>query len=157
MKTYSEFRPTSFDSKGLGLEDRQDWLVAPVSHTRDSGVLEECNWNVVLADLQENGSEDVEVHRFGHWGPGWFEIVLVRPGSDAAKCAEAWENCLADYPVASDDALSQAADEAAYQYWAAMCLRERIRYCKKARVSIFQARRDHMSDRVYDLVREALS
>lgn len=36
MKAYSQFRPT--DSKGLGLPDRQDWLVLGVARTRDSGL-----------------------------------------------------------------------------------------------------------------------
>lgn len=69
MRTYSSHRPTTFDSH-IELEDREDWFLAPVSLTRDSGPLEESNFAVVLADLGGE-SDDVEVHRFGHWGPGW--------------------------------------------------------------------------------------
>ena len=36
MQTYREYSPTSFDVKGLALDDRQDWLVLGVSKTRDS-------------------------------------------------------------------------------------------------------------------------
>lgn len=35
MKKYGSFRPTGFDPAGLGLSDRQDWLVLGVSRTRD--------------------------------------------------------------------------------------------------------------------------
>ena len=103
MQQYKEFQPTCFDFRGIGLEDRQDWYVAPVSQTRDSEALELSNFAVVLKSLEEaDTGEDVEVHRFGHWGPGWFEIILVRPDTPAYKEAQDWEAALADYPVADD-------------------------------------------------------
>lgn len=46
MKTYREFRPTAYDTAGLGLEDRQDWIVVPCSQTRDSGSYERSNFEV---------------------------------------------------------------------------------------------------------------
>lgn len=135
MQRYSEFRPTVVDRAGLGLEDRQDWLVAPVSQTRDSEYLEVSNFRVVLKDLEEkDGGEDVEVHRFGHWGPGWFEIILVRPGTEAAKCAEEWEAALSDYPVACDEDLSELEYEYAQEYWANWRNdRERLEWIRKNR------------------------
>ena len=51
MITYREFRPSGFDVKGLGLDDRQDWLVAPVTVNRDSNCLERSNWEVVTDDI----------------------------------------------------------------------------------------------------------
>ena len=36
---YRDFRPTGLDPKGLGLADRQDWLVVPIIRTRDSSIL----------------------------------------------------------------------------------------------------------------------
>jgi hypothetical protein len=118
MLTYHEFSPTSLDAKGLGLPDLQDWLVAPVSRTRDSGVLAKSNWDVVLKDLEEHDTgEDLEVHRFGHWGPGWFEIILIRPESKCAQVAEEWEGVLANYPVACDEDFSQKEQEEANLIW----------------------------------------
>jgi hypothetical protein len=87
MQTYSQYRPTGFDSRGLGLPDRQDWLVLPVIQTRDSGPLEQSNFASALKAVGGE-SETVEVHRFGHWGPGWFEIIIVAPGSEAARIGE---------------------------------------------------------------------
>jgi len=92
------------DLAGLGLKDRQDWIVVPVIQTRDSVSLEHSNFRVVLEDLGGE-SDTVEVHRFGHWGPGWFEIILVHP--DLEGKVEEWESALADYPVASDSDYSE--------------------------------------------------
>lgn len=116
MIQYKDFRPTAHDAKGLGLDDRQDWLVLGVAHNRDSSVLEESNWAMALEDLGGE-SDTVEVHRFGHWGPGWFELILVAPGSQAAEDAEAIEAALADYPVLSDDDYSERCLDVANQVW----------------------------------------
>lgn len=106
MQKYSEFRPTCFDPRGLNLDDRQDWLVAPVSRTRDTGPFEESNFQTAL-EMLGGESETVEVHRFGHWGPGWFEIIIIQPGSDAAKKAEDIESSLENYPVLDDEDFSR--------------------------------------------------
>src|SRR6478735_4201085 len=123
MQTYAEFSPTGFDTRGLGLPDRQDWLVAPVTVNRDSDCLTRSNWEVVTRDLQGFGvaeGEDnpsVEIHRFGHWACDWFEVCLVRPGSPASVKADGWEDCLADYPVASDDHFSDLEHRETTDYW----------------------------------------
>ena len=44
MQKYSKWSPTGFDPAGLNCEDQQDWMVLPVSITRDSGALEKANW-----------------------------------------------------------------------------------------------------------------
>lgn len=106
MKTYSQFRPTGFDPVGLGLREQQDWLVAPVSQTRDSGPLDQSNFAAALKALGGE-SEAVEVHRFGHWGPGWFEIILIDPTrTDLVQIGEDIEATLADYPVLDEMDLS---------------------------------------------------
>lgn len=135
MKTYSEFRPTGFDCKGLGLEDRQDWLVVPVGTNRDADILTRSNWEVVTKDIMATHEDEdsAEIHRFGHWGPGWFEICLVRPGSNAAKCAEEWESALDDYPVASDAHFSELAHNEANEAWQFERTRDRIEYIRRNR------------------------
>jgi len=99
LKSYSEFQPTGLDPRGLGAgrmgqrdddRDRSEWLVAPVSRTRDSEALEVSNFSVAersLDKLDPDGN-DHETHRFGHWGPGWFEIIIVRPGSACHREAQ---------------------------------------------------------------------
>ena len=149
LKRYRNWSPTQFDTKGLNLEDRQDWFVAPVILTRDSGALERSNFQVVRNDLEvidENSiinkhglrsgftQSDIEVHRFDHWGPGWFEIILVRPDSKVAESAVDWACSLSDYPVASDEHYSAVEQEEADETWR-KCYsdRERLEYIKKHR------------------------
>lgn len=159
MRTYSEFRPTGFDCRGLGLEDRQDWLVAPVGTNRDADRLTRSNWAVVTEDIASHDPEgtDHELHSFGHWACGHFDICLVRPGSKAAECAEGWESALADYPVASDDHHSELEWSEMAEYWEGMSLRERVRVLSECDANIMAARRDSVPDnqRVWDyLTRE---
>jgi hypothetical protein len=91
---------------GLGLSDRQDWLVLPCSRTRDSEALDRANFDAALESLG-GWSDTVETHRFGHWGPGWFGLILVKPGTEAERIAREIESALADYPVLDDERLSE--------------------------------------------------
>lgn len=134
MKTYSQFRPSQFDPKGLGLSDQQGWLVAPVSQTRDSEALSRSNFACFLKALGGE-SDTVEVHRFGHWGPGWFEIILINPAdADRVKAAEELEASLENYPVLNDEHFSELEHEEAAQVWqSCYCDKERIAYIRKHR------------------------
>lgn len=121
MKTYREWSPTTFDIRGLNLPDQQDWLVCPVLITRDTpeGSIDDSNWHALIKALKaaDPEGEDYETHTFNHWGPGWFEIVIVRPGSKAARCAEEIEGALADYPVIDDMDYAEREHEACYEDW----------------------------------------
>lgn len=136
--TYSAFRPTQFDNH-ITLPDREDWLVAPVSRNRDSGVLTESNWEAQLATLDHVGAE-YEIHRWGHWGPGWFEICLIHP--DHAQVVEELEASLMDYPILDESDYCNREHEAVQKHWNHMRLKDRIELCKECEVSIFTARRD---------------
>lgn len=115
MTTYGEFQPTGFDCKGLGLPDQQHWLVLQAGQTRDSSALDQSNFATALSMLGGE-SDTVQVHRFGHWGPSWFELILVDPVDvERVKLAEDIEDSLEDYPVLSEDDLS-AREDAEYQY-----------------------------------------
>lgn len=114
MQTYAEYRPTGFDAAGLGLPGRQDWIVCPVIQTRDSGCLETSNFAAAL-EILGGECETVEVHRFGHWGPGWYEIILVSPERAAAveDIAAALENC----PALDEDDLSEREHNEYIESW----------------------------------------
>lgn len=119
MKTYSTHRPTGFDAVGAFLPDRQDWFVAPVSQTRDSGVLDQSNFDTFLTGVGGE-SETVEVHRFGHWGPaGWYELILIDPADiETVRKAQDIESALADYPVLDDEDFSRREMEGYNEGWA---------------------------------------
>jgi len=133
MKPYAQWAPSGFDTRGLALPDRQGWLVVPTSRNRDSGCLDESNFAVaekLLAAVDPEG-EDHENHRFGHWACGWFEILIVRPGSKAAAEAEGIEAGLENYPVLDDEDFSEREQEAAQLTWT-NCFndRERLDYIR---------------------------
>ena len=119
MQKYSEYRPTKYDVRGLGCADRQDWLVCPVVRTRDSGPLSQSNFEVLLGGLQkiDPGEECHEVCRFGHWGPGWYEIILVKPETGCEVVARQAEEKLEDSAYLSEDHYSEMEREAYQSAW----------------------------------------
>jgi len=145
MQSYKEYQPTGFDRKGSFLHDQGNWLVAPVIQTRDSEALDRSNFEVCLKELGGE-SETVEVHRFGHWGPGWFEIIIIEPNSPQAKIADDIEAALSDYPVLDDEHFSELEYAENSDYWASSPLRWKIEACKRAGLSILQARHDYMPE-----------
>lgn len=147
MIQYSKYRPTSFDSPGLNLDERQDWFVLMcVGRNRDSDCLSESNFAAALEILGGEG-DDVEVHRFGHWACGWFEIILVKPGSLAIERAEEIEDRLDGYPVLDEADFSEREMEAANQVWRdCYSVEDRIRYIRRKRSDFeFHDFRDLMS------------
>lgn len=146
LQRYAEFAPTQFDSRGAFLPDREEWLVGPCSRTRDSDTLTESNFASLLEILGKTDPEgdNWEVHRFGHWGPGWFEIVLIKPETPAAERAEEVTRALEDYPVLNEDDYSIREFEAACEAWGHTSIADRIEVCAKHGVSVFAARRNEI-------------
>lgn len=105
LPTFAQFRPTQFDPPGVGSDETNaDWRILPVIQTRDSGPLEESNFYSSLKLLGGESEETgVEVHRFGHWGPGWFEIIAIRPTERNLEIAGSIVCALADYPILEYD------------------------------------------------------
>lgn len=149
MERYADWAPTAFDRRGAFLdEDRDNWLVLPVIQTRDSGPLYRSNFEVAQRSLAEVDPEenDHECHRFGHWGPGWFEILIVRPDTAAAADAAEMESALADYPVLDEMSLSELELDEAIETWQNASMNYRVEMCRRAGVSIFAARRNELPD-----------
>lgn len=108
--------------------------------------MDRCNFQVFLKEMGGE-SETVEVHRFGHWGPGWFELILINPtDTEAVAKAEEMEAALSDYPILDEEAHSRMEWEETSEYWARMSVRERIDYLHRAELSIFAARRDSLPE-----------
>lgn len=136
MKQYKNWSPTQFDTKGLNCDDRQEWYVCPVIVTRDSGPLATSNFKYTenkLAKIDPDG-KDHEVHRFGHWANGWFEILIVRPNTACYELAVSIENSLADYPILDEMDYSDRECEEADRVWKeCFSVKERIAYIRKDR------------------------
>jgi hypothetical protein len=147
------------DCRGLGCEDQQDWLVAPCATNRDAGCFQEANWEAqleILKGLPSSDPPDYEIHRFGHWANGWFEIVLVRPGSPAEKACLEMEACLADYPVLDDCLLGEKEHAAVLVWWGQMRVSQRVEELHKARLSGRGWRSKVPPEKVYDRLMDRL-
>lgn len=156
MIPYSAYQPTGFDFKGLALPDRQDWLVAPCGRNRDSGIRTESNWAVQERELTKHDAdgETWEIHRFGHWACGWFELVLVKPDTNAARECEALEGALSNYPILDDSDHSEREFNVVLETWDNMSPRERYALCK--RLKCHYKPRKRIPTRVFDNLRDNL-
>lgn len=115
LERYGSHRPTPADSH-IRVDEIEDWLLVPVMRTRDSGIAEESNFKAASELLEEAcGPEDREngweIHRFEHWGPGWYEIIVVEPGSKAQKVAEDIAKRLEQYPLLNEDDVGEREHE----------------------------------------------
>ena len=128
FQRYGDWSPTAFDSN-IDI-DRENWLVMPVMQTRDSGPLDQSNFTIFLKELGGE-SETVEVHRFGHWGPGWFEIIIIDP-EDMAAMSAAYDcaGALQNYPVLDDSDLFERENAAELESWENWASREFSRVCE---------------------------
>lgn len=125
------------------LHHRLDWFVIRVARTRDSNVLEECNWKSACKSLGEavGEKEDLwEIVRFSHWACGWVEHILVAPDSLAREEAQVIEAALEDYPILDDESYSEMVSEAAHEVWKWMPISDRIETCKRFGVCMLRAR-----------------
>ena len=118
---------------------------ALLTQNRDSGKLTRSNFEVALKALGGE-SDNVEVHRFGHWACGWWEVIAVKRGTPEYRIAEDIEASLSDYPVLDDEHYSQLEWNEAGEFWQTICLRERVEICQRFNVSVFAARRDEIPE-----------
>ena len=134
MKLLSEVieRPSAFDSFANYMGDipSGEW-VCLLTRTRDAQTLTESNWRVALKMLGGE-SEEVEVHRFGHWACGWWEAVAVKKDTDAYKKALVIEKSLENYPLLDDEDYNELQDEQAQEVWKnCFNAKDRIKYIRE--------------------------
>jgi len=155
MSIYDELlprwdHPTSFDSGSNFVGDIPNGY-AIACRTRNSSILDNCNFDEILADLGGE-NEYITVIRHGHWLVGWIEYVIVSPDSPTQlldQCVDILRG-LANYPVYNEDKYGELQFEAVYEQWATMSLRNRIDLCRENGDSIFAARRDEVPRHCFD-------
>jgi hypothetical protein len=138
MKTLYEYMKnggcTGLDgySNYAGTMPELQWLVVMV-RTRDSDVLTESNWDAALERLGGE-SESVEVHSFGHWACGWFEVMAVRWYTNAHAEGSDIRDDLDSYPILDEDDFSNREMEEADRVWKdCFNLKERFEYFRNNR------------------------
>jgi len=156
MPRYKDHSPTGFD-RHICVDEIEDWVVS-LNRNRDSDLCDESNWSVATKEFEKidpNGN-DHQIHNFGHWACGWYELILVRPDSPCHKLATEFMCSLADSCLLDEDDHSEREHDAVCQYWEQMSIKERIEECNQSNQSIFSARRDNPADRVYDRMRDRI-
>ena len=135
QKVRDVINPTPFDSSSnfVSHVDREEYfdLLVVLTRNRDSGVLEGSNWRSAL-NLLGGESETVEIHRFGHWACGWYELLCVAAGSKAHTIAARILEGLEDYPVVDEEDHSCLEHERALEVWS-LCYdkQDRVDYIRK--------------------------
>lgn len=137
--------------------------------TRDSGLLERTNWDIIvnaLAELNQTheAPQDPELESGDenyfytfvarHWACGWVEYAMVRRDApdEYQELLYEFESALAGYPILDETAYCVALYEEIYSIWDHAGLRDRMEYCRQAGVSIFASRREVMPDQVYGIL-----
>lgn len=133
MITYKNWSPSAHDTKGLGLDDRQDWYVAPCTQTRDSEPYEESNF-AAQAKRLDAAKAEYETHSFRHWACGWVEIVLIAPTPEGIAAGEAIEQGLDNYPYLDENDVTERERVGADETWG-RCYsnKQRIAYIRRYR------------------------
>ena len=105
----------SYDNYG-GDTDHKHFLMF-LGRSRDSNILELSNFDSGLESLGGE-SATVIVARFGHWGVGWIEEIMIDPkDTKRVKIAEDIESALADYPVLDDEDYYRREHEEELETW----------------------------------------
>ncbi len=127
----------------------EDYYRSGCGRSRDSKPWERANFDAMLAALGgeqthptlEDPSDPrsalslVYVVRENHWAVGWVEWIAIHETAEAQlRIADEIAGRLENYPVISDDMLSQYEDEEAQDVWRD-CYRpaERVEYIRKHR------------------------
>jgi hypothetical protein len=119
------------------------------------------NWEALKEQFPEG--DTVKILRFGHWGPGWFEIMILDPRHEAE--IDDIERALADCTVLDEERMSAIEFEQQKESWDNVYLREFVdkvlevypdysdlpnETCNKAEEEAFQeASWEHHSDGPY--------
>ena len=137
--------PSGWDSPsnyvGTPLRDLAKYHVV-LTRTRDSSLLEQCNWNEALKQLDGEDGKRVVVVRFGHWACGWWEALCVR--GSKKKQGQQIVDALKQYPILNEDVFSDKEWEQAQEMWSHLPIKERVELCQKANCSIFAARHEYI-------------
>lgn len=91
-------------------ESYYDYYVL-LSRHRDSGLVEESNFNSALKAL--NGESDtVKVIRASHWLCGWIEMILIHESDkESVDKGNEIEKVLESYPILDEDAFGELLSE----------------------------------------------
>lgn len=111
-----------------GGDDLSEWYIL-YSHTRDSYLLQDNNFESIkkhlneqgfeIAGSLENGEEGkvILLAGFGHWACGWIESLMIHQSNDAGlMLGDEIKAAIADYPIFDEDSYCMAELEMIFDY-----------------------------------------
>ena len=153
------------------------WFVGLI-RTRDSDTLTRSNFEVflkalrelpeVLVDDTDNAAASYRTEREywtevntvmivseSHWACGWIDWIAIHPSNEAAmKLADEMLCSLEDYPVLDDDHWGELEENEINEWWQSEPLRYRVEICRDCGESIFAARHDYPTEKVFNWLRD---
>ena len=129
MSSLETWKPTD---NYIGSTEIEGYLVAPVSQSRDADILDESNFSIVWKTLEKLSTDKypVDIHHFGDWMCGWFDLILIHPKNQLAiSAAENFKSGMEDYPILDEHDYTEREHElfgAAYEDYGKSELRESI-------------------------------
>ncbi len=125
------------------------------SRNRESSIMENVNYNLICDEMgavDDDFNAPVYTFRASHWAVGWVEYVIVKkdaPENTLEKAAEIL-SALSDYPILNDEYYGEAQLEAVLDHWEDETVRGRAYWCEQSGESLFAARRDYPTDKIFD-------
>ena len=98
--------------------DWSGWYCGPM-RTRDSGILDQSNFDVALELLGGEVEGRVEVRSVGHWACGWFDQIMVKNDEsniESIRVLLEIKSSLEDYPVLDESDYFEREFDAACEY-----------------------------------------
>jgi hypothetical protein len=132
--------PTSWDSSANFVGEKPKGY-ALYSRNRESSILETINFEEFLRRLGGE-SESVTIVRHRHWACGWIEYLMLKEDAPHTLIETAIEitKSLDAYAILNEELYTEAQLDSMRKHWDNLSMKDRIDYCKDARISIFAAR-----------------
>ena len=152
------------------------WFVG-LGRTRDSDTLTRSNFEVflkalrelpeVLVDDTDNAAASYRTEREdwsevnsvfivpeSHWACGWVDWIAIHPSNEAAiKLADEMLCAISDYPVLDEGHWSELETNEINEWWSKEPVRYRVEICRDCGESIFAARHDYPTEKVFNWLR----
>jgi len=136
--------PGGFDSREnyLGEDDFPNMYVV-VTQTRDSNLVDKCNFECAFRMLCGEGGESdfIKIYQFGHWSCGWFQCLCIHKDSPKFSIALDIKKRIINYPILDEEIYCEMENMKKNDLWNFLLLSERVDMCRESGISIFAARR----------------
>ncbi|WP_422451933.1 hypothetical protein [Endozoicomonas sp. ALC066] len=108
------------------------------SRTRDSGIIENSNYEMILEELTKKWGDVVYDYRASHWGCGWVETILMKPDAPEKAQKHLYEilGALSDSPVYCEQDYSERVEDEACDLWYSTSDSEKEDYCSGVGVDL---------------------